>query len=65
MPAPIGTCAFLNDLGTDELTDALSLHKKLCLEYDRDGDGVDMYTAAEDAVDATAGTGARGSVRRS
>nr|NIL80650.1 Demethyl-4-deoxygadusol synthase [Rhodococcus kroppenstedtii] len=65
VPAPIGTCAFLNDLGTDELTDALTLHKKLCLEYDRDGDGVDMYTAAEDAVDATAGTGARGSVRRS
>jgi 3-dehydroquinate synthase len=32
---------------TEELVDTLTLHKKICLEYARNGDGVDVFTAAE------------------
>ncbi|BBX67252.1 sedoheptulose 7-phosphate cyclase [Mycolicibacterium psychrotolerans] len=45
VPDPIGTCRFLNDVTVDELVDTLTLHKKLCAEYDRGGDGVDAFTA--------------------
>jgi demethyl-4-deoxygadusol synthase len=44
VPAPIGRCIFLNDVTTDELADTLLLHRKLCLDYPRGGDGVDMFT---------------------
>lgn len=47
IPAPIGRCRFLNDVTTDELADTLTLHKKICLEYARGGDGVDVFTVAE------------------
>lgn len=46
VPDPIGRCRFLNDVTTEELAETLTLHKKLCLEFDRGGDGVDMFTAA-------------------
>lgn len=45
VPAPIGSCEFLNDVTVDELADTLTLHKKICLEHDRDGDGVDIFTS--------------------
>lgn len=44
IPAPIGQCRFLNDVTSGELTDTLTLHKKICKGYPRDGDGVDMFT---------------------
>ena len=44
VPDPIGQCRFLNDLGVDELVDTLTLHKKICVDYARGGDGVDMFT---------------------
>jgi len=47
VPDPIGTCRFLNDVTIDELDDTLTLHKKLCAEYDRGGDGVDAFTSAD------------------
>lgn len=43
VPDPIGRCRFLNDVQVEELTDALTLHKKLCLEFDRGGEGLDMW----------------------
>lgn len=46
VPDPIGSCRFLNDLTTEELSDALALHKKICLEFDRGGAGIDMFTGA-------------------
>jgi 3-dehydroquinate synthetase len=49
VPDPIGTCRFLNDVSLDELTDTLTLHKKLCIEFDRGGEGLDMW-APSDAV---------------
>jgi len=47
VPDPIGQCTFLNDVTVDELTDTLTLHKKLCLEFDRGGDGVDMWAPTD------------------
>ena len=44
VPDPIGSCRFLNDVTVDELVDTLTLHKKLCTEFDRGGDGVDAFT---------------------
>ena len=29
----------------DELADALEIHKKICIAYDREGAGIDMFTA--------------------
>ena len=45
VPDPIGTCRFLNDLEPRELADVLSLHKKICLDFPRAGEGLDMFTA--------------------
>lgn len=47
VPDPIGACRFLNDVTTAELADVLTLHKKICLDFDRGGDGVDMFTSAQ------------------
>lgn len=43
VPDPIGRCRFLNDVTTTELADTLLLHKKICLEFPRAGDGVDVF----------------------
>ncbi|WP_205873939.1 sedoheptulose 7-phosphate cyclase [Mycobacterium camsae] len=51
IPDPIGQCRFLNDVTTDELADTLLLHKKICLEFPRAGDGVDVF--APPASEAT------------
>lgn len=45
IPDPIGRCRFLNDVTTGELADTLLLHKKICLEFPRSGDGVDVFAA--------------------
>ncbi|KQU56945.1 3-dehydroquinate synthase [Rhodococcus sp. Leaf278] len=45
VPDPIGTCTFLNDLDANELADVLTLHKKICLDFPRAGEGLDMFTA--------------------
>jgi demethyl-4-deoxygadusol synthase len=42
-PCPIGQCVFMNDLTRTELTDALAIHKALCQDYPRRGDGEEMY----------------------
>jgi len=45
VPAPIGQCLFINDLSVEELVDTLVLHRKLCFDYPRGGDGIDMFTS--------------------
>lgn len=45
IPAPIGECIFLNDVSTDELADTLEFHRKICFDYPRAGDGVDVFTS--------------------
>ncbi|MCV7419591.1 sedoheptulose 7-phosphate cyclase [Mycobacterium yunnanensis] len=47
IPTPIGKCSFLNDLTVAELADTLTLHKKICLDYPRGGEGVDVFTLAD------------------
>jgi len=47
IPDPIGECRFLNDVTVDELADALTLHKKLCQDLERGGDGIDMFTPVD------------------
>ncbi|MDJ0392891.1 sedoheptulose 7-phosphate cyclase [Rhodococcus sp. G-MC3] len=51
VPDPIGSCSFLNDITTDELGDVLTLHKKICLDFDRGGEGIDMFTSGRDGTD--------------
>ncbi len=43
VPNPIGSCAFVNDLTEHELTETLAVHKAICRDYPRGGDGEDMY----------------------
>jgi len=50
VPDPIGRCRFLNDVSVEELTETLRMHKKLCLEYARGGDGVEVFTGPVPAV---------------
>ncbi|GLP78172.1 hypothetical protein TUM20983_52820 [Mycobacterium antarcticum] len=52
IPNPIGHCRFLNDVTTGELTDTLTLHKKICLDHPRGGDGVDVFTVPEQDVES-------------
>ncbi len=47
LPAPIGRCVFVSDLGTEELDAVLSLHRELCSTYPRHGAGEDMFTALD------------------
>ena len=46
VPNPIGSCAFVNDLTEAELTETLAIHKAICRDYPRGGDGEDMYISA-------------------
>ena len=50
VPDPIGRCRFLNDVTVDELADTLTLHKKLCLDFDRGGEGVDAFAPTTPAT---------------
>ncbi|MEB3217259.1 MAG: sedoheptulose 7-phosphate cyclase [Nostocales cyanobacterium 94392] len=43
MPKPIGECFFVNDLTRKELAEGLAKHKKICQNFPRGGDGVDVY----------------------
>lgn len=55
-PCPIGECMFMNDLTRTELDAALAVHRNLCEDYPRRGDGEDMYVVMEQiATPSTAG----------
>ena len=43
VPRPLGTCHFINDLSRGELESGLALHKQLCADLPRGGDGVDVF----------------------
>ena len=45
VPAPIGSCTFLNDVPVDELIETLDAHRVLCRAYPREGEGVEMFGA--------------------
>jgi demethyl-4-deoxygadusol synthase len=46
-PQPIGSCVFMNDLTRPELDQALTVHRDICQQYPRQGDGQDMYLVLE------------------
>ncbi|WP_420453000.1 sedoheptulose 7-phosphate cyclase [Ilumatobacter sp.] len=54
VPAPIGTCRFLDDLGVDELARLLEEHREVAAAYPREGLGEDVYTPTGDPVGASA-----------
>jgi 3-dehydroquinate synthase len=45
-PRPIGECFFMNDLTRGELDKALLVHREICQDYPRRGDGEDMYVGS-------------------
>jgi 3-dehydroquinate synthetase len=44
LPQPIGECVFVSDLDDEELGRMLAVHKQICRDYPRNGDGEDMFT---------------------
>jgi 3-dehydroquinate synthase len=54
-PAPIGQCVFMNDLTRSELEQSLLVHREICQEYPRKGDGEDMWVQVEKAAPALEG----------
>jgi 3-dehydroquinate synthase len=49
VPNPIGSCSFLNDLAKEDLEKDLAIHKEICRNYPRGGDGEDMYISFRSA----------------
>ncbi len=52
VPDPIGTCAFVNDLTTEDLSDLLAVHRTVVARYPRGGEGQDVFTKASERRDA-------------
>lgn len=48
IPAPLGSCQFLEDVTTEEFNQALKAHKEICAKYPRGGSGLDAYVDASD-----------------
>ena len=46
VPDPIGHCTFLNEVGDDELSRVLDVHRQLCRDLPRGGDGEDMFLSS-------------------
>lgn len=49
VPHPIGSCLFVNELPADELDRTLLVHREVCRDLPRDGDGEDMFVSLESA----------------
>ncbi len=56
VPHPIGSCSFINDLTKAELDKNLAVHKEICRDYPRGGDGEDMFISL-DSVSAPVSMG--------
>jgi demethyl-4-deoxygadusol synthase len=50
VPHPIGSCSFINDLNRAELDEHLAIHKEICRDYPRGGDGEDMFVSLASVV---------------
>lgn len=48
VPAPLGSCAFLNDISHADMCAALARHKALMSKYPRNGAGIEAYVDASD-----------------
>lgn len=52
VPDPIGSCRFINELPAAELEETLAVHRTICRDYPREGDGVDMFISFEETGEA-------------
>ncbi len=48
VPAPLGSCVFLNDVSEEEMFSALKKHKQIMKEYPRNGEGLEAFVDASD-----------------
>ena len=48
VPAPLGSCQFLNDVSKEDMNKALRKHKELMKEYPRKGLGLEAFVDASD-----------------
>jgi len=48
VPNPLGSCAFINDIGKEELAAALRKHKEIMKGYPRNGEGLEAFVDASD-----------------
>jgi 3-dehydroquinate synthase len=48
IPAPLGSCKFLNDVTEKEMNDALKKHKEICQTFPRKGLGLEAFVDASD-----------------
>ncbi|KAH7029176.1 2-epi-5-epi-valiolone synthase [Microdochium trichocladiopsis] len=48
VPNPLGSCSFVNEYTTEELSKALHQHKAVCKTYPREGAGLEAYVDSSD-----------------
>jgi 3-dehydroquinate synthase len=48
VPAPLGSCEFLNDVTQEDLNAALRKHKEIMKSYPRQGEGLEAFVDASD-----------------
>lgn len=48
VPAPLGSCVFLNDVSAQEMNDALRKHKEVMKGFPRNGEGLEAFVDASD-----------------
>jgi 3-dehydroquinate synthase len=46
--SPMGECVFLNDVGQEEMVEALNKHKEVVKGFPRHGEGLDAYVDSSD-----------------
>lgn len=63
VPAPLGSCQFLNDVSQDDMFAALRQHKEVCKNYPRNGEGLDAFVDSSDTGYTTNGTNVEDSIK--
>lgn len=48
VPSPLGKCIFLNDVSSEEMLEALRVHKELMKKYPRNGEGIEAFVDSGD-----------------
>lgn len=48
VPAPLGSCVFLNDVEHKEMAEALRVHKQMMKKFPREGAGLEAFVDASD-----------------
>jgi 3-dehydroquinate synthase len=48
VPHPLGSCVFINDLGSEEMHSVLRRHKEIMKQFPRNGEGLEAFVDASD-----------------